>query len=75
MKKLLTFTLAAMLLITVDAFSQGFTVTGIIDGADDAKVTLQMRGGSKFATGLKDGKFTMKGKITEPGYYSLTVKD
>ena len=33
-----------------------------------------MRGGDKFATGIADGKFTMKGKITEPGNYSLTVE-
>ncbi len=33
-----------------------------------------MRGGSKFATGLKDGEFTLKGKVTEPGYYNLTVE-
>ena len=74
MKKLLTFVLAAMLLVTVDAFSQGFTIKGSVDGADDAKVTLAMRGGSKFTTGLRNGEFNLKGKITEPGYYSLTVK-
>ena len=74
MKKLLTVVFAAMMLITMDAFSQGFTLNGIIDDVEDGKVTLQMRGGSKFATGLADGKFTMKGKITEPGLYTLSVE-
>ena len=74
MKKLLTVVFAAMMVITMDAFSQGFTLNGSIDDVEDAKVTLQMRGGSKFATGLADGKFTMKGKIIEPGLYSLTVE-
>lgn len=73
MKKLLTFVFAAMMLITVDALSQGFTVKGTIADAEDSKVTLQMRGGDKFVSGLTDGKFTMKGKITEPGLYSLSV--
>lgn len=74
MKKLLTFVIAAMMLITMDAFSQGFTVKGTIDGAENGKVTLQMRGGEKFVTGIADGKFTLKGKITEPGLYSLTAE-
>ncbi|MEA1878670.1 MAG: TlpA disulfide reductase family protein [Bacteroidota bacterium] len=74
MKKLLTFVFAAMMVISMDAFSQGFTLKGDIDGVEDVKVTLQMRGGSKFATGLSNGKFTMKGKITEPGLYYLSVE-
>lgn len=74
MKKLLTFVFAAMMVITMDAFSQGFTLKGNIENVEDGKVTLQMSGGSKFATGLSNGKFTMKGKITEPGLYSLSVE-
>ena len=74
MKKLLTFVLAAMLLITVDAFSQGFTLKGSFDNIEDGKVTLEMHGGDKFATGIADGKFTLKGKITEPGLYTLTAE-
>jgi len=74
MKKFLTVILAAMMLINVDAFSQGFTVKGKIDGAEDGKVTLAMRGGSKFATGLSNGEFTLKGKVTEPGLYNLTLQ-
>ncbi len=75
MKKLLTFVFAAMMLLSMDAFSQGFTLKGTIDNVEDGKVTLQMRGGDKFVTGISDGEFTMKGKITTPGLYSLTVKD
>ena len=74
MKKLLTTIFVAMLFLGVDAFSQGFTVKGSIDGMDTGKVTLSARGGSKFVSGLKDGKFTLKGKITEPAYYTLRVK-
>jgi len=74
MKKSLIFVFAILMAITTNSFSQGFTLKGNIDGVKDGKVTLQMRGGSKFATGLVDGNFTMKGKITEPGLYTLTVE-
>ena len=74
MKKVLTIVFAALMLLSLDSFSQGFTVKGSIDGVEDGKVTLQKRGGEKFTTGLDNGSFMMKGKITEPGLFSLTVE-
>lgn len=74
MKKLLTVFFAALMLISLNTFGQGFTIKGTITGAEDGKVILQKRGGEKFATGLKNGSFTLTGKITEPGYYSLTLE-
>lgn len=65
----------ALMLFSMNGFGQGFTVKGHIDGVEDAKVTLQARGGDKFATGLDNkGNFTLKGKVTEPNYYTLTVE-
>jgi len=74
MKKLFTLVFAALMLLSLDGFSQGFTVKGSIDGVESGKVTLQKRGGEKFATGLDKGSFEMKGKIVEPGLFSLTVE-
>jgi len=74
MKKLFTLVFAALMLLSLDGFSQGFTVKGSIDGLETGKVTLQKRGGEKFATGLDNGSFEMKGKIIEAGLFSLTVE-
>ena len=74
MKKLFTLVFAALMLLSLDGFSQGFTIKGSIDGVETGKVTLQKRGGEKFATGLDNGSFEMKGKIIEAGLFSLTVE-
>lgn len=74
MKKLIALVFTALMVLSTSAFSQGFTLKGSIDGVTDGQAVLQVRGGDKFATGIADGKFTIKGKITEPAYYTLTVE-
>ena len=65
MKKIITIIAAAMLILSSQTYSQGFTIKGKISGIDEGKVTLQARGGSKYATGIENGKFTLKGKVRE----------
>lgn len=74
MKKLITIVFAALMLVSLGGFSQGFTMKGTIDGVKDGKVTLAKRGGEKFTTGLDKGSFILKGKIAEPGYFTLSVE-
>ena len=74
MKRILALTAIALMLVSATSFGQGFTVKGHIDGVEDGKIILQTRGGEKFTTGLSKGNFTLKGKVTEPNYFTLQVE-
>ncbi len=74
MKKIITIIAVAMLILSSQAYNQGFTINGKISGIDEGKVTLQARGGSKYATGIENGEFTLKGKVIEPGMHTLRIE-
>jgi len=74
MKKIITIVFAGILMLSTQANGQGFTINGTVDGVDEGKVTVQARGGSKYATGIENGKFTLKGKVVEPALHSLRIE-
>ena len=63
-----------MMMLSTQAYSQGFTISGKVSGLEEGKVTLQARGGDKYATGIQNGEFTLKGNVKEPGVHTLRVE-
>ena len=74
MKKIYTIAIASILMLSTQLMGQGFTIHGKIDGVSEGKVSLQARGGDKFATGIENGKFTLKGKVVDPVVHVLRVE-
>lgn len=74
MKKFASIVIISMLMLSTQAIGQGFTLKGKISGVDDGKVTVQARGGDKYATGIQNGEFILKGKVTNPGVHTLRVE-
>lgn len=74
MKKLITFVAVGVLMLSTQVFGQGFTINGTVEGVSEGKVTLQARGGDKYATGIENGKFALKGKVTTPTIHTLRIE-
>jgi len=71
--------IAMVMLFSGMAMAQMFTIHGKIDGVTSGKAELAIREGRamnvKFSSGIRDGEFTLTGKITEPDFYYLRVGD
>jgi peroxiredoxin len=80
MKKQIFAIVAGLLMTGFMAMAQTFTIEGKIDGVKGGKADLRaVEAGklvSKYTTGIaEDGTFTIKGKVTEPDFYSLKIGD
>ncbi len=73
MKRIITIAIAGIMMLSGQAFGQGFTLKGKVSGVEEGKVTLQVRGGSKYATGIENGEFTLKGKVKEASLHTLRI--
>ncbi len=74
MKKIIALAFVGILMLSTQLMGQGFTIQGEVSGIESGKVTLQARGGDKYATGIEKGKFTLKGKVEEAGIHSLRIE-
>ncbi|HUM98121.1 MAG TPA: TlpA disulfide reductase family protein [Chitinophagaceae bacterium] len=78
MRKLLFILLFSPIFLSAQNSSKGFTINGKLDGfVDGTEVKLIKNGeGTVLSdTKLNKGKFILKGKLTEPALYYLTVGD
>jgi len=73
------YVLALALMMMVPAVAQMFVIQGKIDGVATGKADLILREGGKmnvkFSTGIREGEFTLTGKIGEADFYYLKVGD
>lgn len=76
MKQIILFVLLGMVMNVAVAQKYSFTLKGDIINVKDGKVELYSPEDSLnvlLATDMKDGLFTLSGKLAEPGYYTLVV--
>jgi len=72
--KLTTIVTAVLITTSIHSFGQGFTLEGKINGLDSGKVSLQERGGEKYEENIENGRFTITGRVDQPGLHTLRIE-
>jgi thiol-disulfide isomerase/thioredoxin len=79
MKKCLFFVTVLSLIVSCTGKKEGFIINGQIQGFTDGKVTLQRRLDNNFitidSTVIKNGEFSLKGKINDPQVCYIWLND